>query len=123
MAGFAKFLGSKKPRDFEKSSVFWFSSLKYLEFLKKKKNTHPDWVPVPTVKISAQTDEICGFAGGKTFCKFLTLGSLEVHEDEVWQICARENFCSTTRDLSTLKISGIFDRPFLENAGKGGGSP
>ena len=38
LAGFAKFLGSKKPRDFAKCSVFSFSSLKYLEFLKKK---HP----------------------------------------------------------------------------------
>jgi len=37
LAGFAKFLGSKKPRDFAKCSVFWFSSLKYLEFLKKKR--------------------------------------------------------------------------------------
>jgi hypothetical protein len=64
LAGFAKFLGSKKSRDFAKCSVFWFSSLKYLEFLKKKKNGHPDWVRLPTVKISAQTDEICGFAGG-----------------------------------------------------------
>ena len=52
----------------------------------EKKNTHPDWVRLLTVKISAQTDEICGFAGGKTSCKFLTLGSLEVHEDDVYQI-------------------------------------
>ena len=121
LAGFAKFLGSKKPRDFAKFSVFWFSSLKYLEFLKNKKHVHHDWVRLPTVKISAQTDEICGFAGGKTFCKFLTLGSLEVHEDDVWQICVYDNFCSTTRGLSTLKVSGIFVRPFLRNAGKGGG--
>ena len=41
LAGFAKFLGSKKPRDFAKCSVFWFSSLKYLEFLKKKKTPTP----------------------------------------------------------------------------------
>jgi hypothetical protein len=123
LAGFAKFLDSKKPRDFAKCSVFWFSSLKYLEFLKKKKNAHPDWVRLPTVKISAQTDEISGFARGKTFCKFLTLGSLEVHEDDVWQICVYDNFCSTTRGLSTLKVSEIFVRPFLRNAGKGGGSP
>ena len=61
--------------------------------------------------------------GGETFCRFLTLGSLEVNEDEVWQICAHDNFCSTTRDLSTLKVSGIFDRTFLENTGKGGGGP
>ena len=86
LAGFAKFLGSKKPRDFAKCSVFWFSSLKYLKFLKNKKNVHPDWVRLLTVKISAQTDEICGIAGGKTFCNFLTLGSLEVHEDDVCQI-------------------------------------
>jgi hypothetical protein len=46
--------------------------------------------------------------GGETFCKFLTLGSLEIHEDEVWQICAHENLFSTTQDLSTLKVSGIF---------------
>ncbi len=38
LAGFAKFSGTKKPRDFAKSSVFWFSSLKNLEFFKKKKN-------------------------------------------------------------------------------------
>ena len=121
LAGFAKFLGSKKPRDFAKCSVFWFSSLKCLEFLKKKKNVHPDLVRLPTVKISAQTDEICGFAGGRgTFCKFLTLGSLEVHEDEVWEICAYDNFCSTTQGLSTLKVSRIFARPFRRNAGKGG---
>ena len=86
LADFAKFLGSKKPRDFAKCSLFWFSSLKYLEFLKKEKNIHPDWVRLLTVKISAQTDEICGIAGGKTFCNFLTLGSLEVHEDDVCQI-------------------------------------
>jgi hypothetical protein len=29
LAGFAKFLGSKKPKDIAKCSVFWFSSLKY----------------------------------------------------------------------------------------------
>ena len=91
-----------------------------MEFLKKK-NTHLDWVRLLTVKISAQTDEICGIAGGETFCNFLTLGSLEVHEDEVWQICAHDNFCSTTRDLSTLKVSLIFAQPFLRNIGKGGG--
>ena len=73
LADFAKFLGSKKPRDFAKFSVFWFSSLKYLEFLKKKKNTHPDWVRLPTVKFSAQTDEICGIARGKTLGRFLDL--------------------------------------------------
>ena len=71
LAGFAKFLGSKKPRDFAKCSVYWFSSLKYLEFLKKR-NVHPGWVRLPTAKILAQTDEICGFAGRGTFCKFLT---------------------------------------------------
>jgi hypothetical protein len=120
LAGFAKFLGSKKSRELSKCSVFWFSSLKYLEFLKKKKNVHPDWVRLPTVKISAPADEICGFAGGKTFCKFLTLESLEVHEDDVWQICVYENFCSTARGLSTLKVSEIFVQPFLRNAGKGG---
>ena len=92
-----------------------------LGIFQKKKSIPHDCVLLPTVKISAQTDEICGIARGKTLARFLDLGSLEVHEDEVWQICARENFCSTTRDLSTLKISGIFDRPFLENAGKGGG--
>jgi hypothetical protein len=58
---------------------------------------------------------------GKTFCKFLTLGSLEVYEDEVWQICAHDNFCSTFQHVSTLKVSGISDRSFLGNAGKGGG--
>ena len=58
--------------------------------------------------------------GGETFCKFLTLGSLEVREDDVWQICDYDNFCSTTRGLSTLKVSEIFVRPFLRNAGKGG---
>ena len=92
-------------------------------FEKQKKNVRPDWVPLSTVKFSAQTDEICGFAGGETFCKFLTLGSLEVHEDDVWQICVYDNFCSTTRGLSTLKISGIFAGPFPRNAGKGGGVP
>ncbi len=68
LAGFAKFLGSKKPKDIAKCSVFR-SSLKYLEFLKKK-NGHPDWVRLPTVKISAQTDEIYGFAGEKLFASF-----------------------------------------------------
>ena len=121
LAGFAKFLGSKKPRDFANCSVFSFSSLKNLEFLKKKKNTHPDWVRLPTVKISGQTDEIYGITGGKTFCNFWTLGSLELQEDDVWQLCVHDNFCSTTRGLSTLKVSGIFVRPFLRNAGKGGG--
>jgi len=75
------------------------------------------------VKISAQTDEICGFAGGKTLGHFWTLGSPEVHEDEVWQICVYDNFCSTTRGPSILKVSRIFAQPFLRNAGKGGGGP
>jgi hypothetical protein len=48
--------------------------LKYLEFLKKKKNVHPDWVRLPTVKISAPTDEICGFAGGENFLQVFDLG-------------------------------------------------
>jgi hypothetical protein len=38
----------------------------------KKKIPH-DWVPLPTVKISAQTDEICGIARGKTLGRFLDL--------------------------------------------------
>jgi len=74
LAGSAKFLGSKKPRDFAKCSVFWFSSLKYLKFLKKKKNAHPDCVRLLTVKISAQTDEICGIAGWGNFLQFFDLG-------------------------------------------------
>jgi hypothetical protein len=49
----------------------------------KKKNISYDWVLLPTVKTSAQTDEICGPAKGKTSGRFLTLRSLEVHEDEV----------------------------------------
>ena len=69
LAGFANPWGSKKSRDFAKCSVFWFSSMKYSEFLKKK-NVRPDWVPLSTVKFSAQTDEICGFAGGKLFASF-----------------------------------------------------
>ncbi len=85
----------------------------------QKKKPH-DWVPLPTVKISAQTDEICGIARGKTLGRFWALWSLEVHEDEVWQICVYDNFCSTTRGLSTLKVSRIFAQPFLRNAGKGG---
>jgi hypothetical protein len=92
-----------------------------LGIFQKKKNIPPDWVPLPTVKISAQTDEICGIARGKTLGCFWTLWSLEVHEDEVWQICAYDNFCSTTQGLSTLKVSKIFAQPFLRNAGKGGG--
>ena len=36
-------------------------------FSKKKKYTPPDLAPLPTVKVSAQTDEICGFAGGENF--------------------------------------------------------
>ena len=59
--------------------------------------------------------------GGILEAGFGALGSLEVHEDEVWQICAYDNFCSTTRDLSTLKVSKIFVRPFVRNPGKGGG--
>ena len=39
-------------------------------FEKQKKNVRPDWVPLSTVKFSAQTDEICGFAGGKLFASF-----------------------------------------------------
>jgi hypothetical protein len=30
----------------------------------EKKNNHSDWLRLPTVKISVQTDEICGFAAG-----------------------------------------------------------
>ncbi len=91
-----------------------------MEFLKN--NVYPDWVRLPIVKISVQTDESCGLAGGKSFCKFSILRSVEVHEDEVWQICVNDNFCSSTRGLFTLKISGIFVRLFLRNAGKGGSS-
>jgi hypothetical protein len=54
-----------------------------LGIFQKKKNIPPDWVLLPTVKTSAQTDEICGPAKGKTSGRFLTLRSLEVHEDEV----------------------------------------
>ena len=79
-----------------------------LGIFQKKKNIPHDWDPLPTVKISGQTDEICGIARGKTLGRFWTLWSLEVHEDEVWQICVYDNFCSTTRGLTTLKVSGIF---------------
>jgi hypothetical protein len=61
--------------------------------------------------------------GGKLYAGFWTLWSLEVHEDEVWQIRVYDNFCSTTRGLSTLKVSRIFAQPFLRNARKGGGFP
>ncbi len=47
--------------------------------------------------------------------------SLEVPEDEVRQSCVYDNFCSTTRGLSTLKVSRNFAEPFLRKAGKGGG--
>jgi len=51
-----------------------------------KKNRSHDWGLLPTVKISAQNIEICGFSGGKTLGHFWTLGSPEVHKDEVWQL-------------------------------------
>jgi len=38
-----------------------------------KKSIPHDWVPLPAVKISAQTDEICGIARGKTLGRFLDL--------------------------------------------------
>ena len=72
LAGFAKFLGSKKPRDFAKCSVFCSPAWSIWNFWKK--NTHPDWVRLPTVKISAQTDEFCGFEGGKLFASFWPWG-------------------------------------------------
>ena len=111
----------QNPTSSEYCSVFWLPSLKYLEFSKKKKNGHPVWDPLPLVKISAQSDGFWGLAGGKTFCWFFRLGSLEVQEDGVWEICVYDNFCSTTRGLSTLKIWGRSVRPFPRNAGKGGG--
>ena len=40
----------------------------------KKKNVQPDLVRLPTVKISAQTDEIYGFAGGGNFLQVFDLG-------------------------------------------------
>jgi hypothetical protein len=86
----------------------------------KKKNTHPKLVELPVKKFSAEKNEISGFAGGKTLGQFWTLWPPEVHEDEVWQICVHNNFCSTTQGPSTLKISRIFARPFVRNAGKGG---
>jgi hypothetical protein len=39
----------------------------------QKKNIPHDCVPLPTVRISAQTDEICGIARGKTLGRFLDL--------------------------------------------------
>jgi hypothetical protein len=39
--------------------------LEVSEIFQIKNDTHPDWVLLPTLKISAQTDEICGFTGGK----------------------------------------------------------
>jgi hypothetical protein len=39
----------------------------------QKKNIPHDWVPLPTVKISTQTDEICGIARGTTLGRFLDL--------------------------------------------------
>ena len=63
LVGFAKFWGSKKFTDFVKCSIF--CSLAWSIW---KKNVYPDWVRLPTVKISAQMDEIGGFAGrGEVF--------------------------------------------------------
>jgi hypothetical protein len=121
LAGFAKIFNILKDQLFDEV----FSVLVLLPevpgIFQKKKNTHPDWVLLPTVKISAQTDEICGFAGEKTLGHFWTLGSPEVYEDEVWQLWVYGNFFSTHRDLSTLKVSKILARPFLRNVGRGGG--
>jgi len=45
-----------------------------LGIFKKKKNGQPDLDLLPTVKISAQTDEICRFGRGENFMLFLGLG-------------------------------------------------
>ena len=36
-------------------------------FEKKNKNAHSGWVRLPTIKISAQMDKICGFGGRRNF--------------------------------------------------------
>ena len=103
LTGFAKFLGSKKPKDFVKCSVFCFSSLKYLEFLKKTQN-HPSRLGPSTYSKNFSSNEwnrwICGRG------EFLTSGSLQVNEDEVRQICVYDNFCSTIRGRSRFLERG-----------------
>lgn len=102
LAGFAKFLGSQKPRGFTKYSVFWISRLKYLELKKKKKNVHPDWVPLPTVKISGQTDEICGFAGGRNVLQVFELGvSGSPRRRGLTNLCLRQLLLYYSRSIYT----------------------
>jgi hypothetical protein len=55
---------------------------------------------------------------GETFSNFQTLGSLEVHEDEVWQSYVYGDLFSIHQGLSTLKVSETFARPFSRNAAK-----
>ena len=89
--------------------------------LKKKKKYTPRLGPATYGKNFSSNRWNLWICRGKTLGHFWTLGSPEVHEDEVWQICVYDNFCSTTRGPSTLKVSRIFAQPFLRNAGKGGG--
>jgi hypothetical protein len=44
-----------------------------LGIFQKKKYTPHDWVLLLAEKISGQTDEICGFAGGDTEDRFFDL--------------------------------------------------
>jgi len=123
LAGFAKFLGSKKPRDFAKCSVFWFSSLKYLEFLKKKKRSPRLGPSTHSKNFSSNGWNLWNCGVGKLFAIFWPWDLWKSMKMMSIKICVYDNFCSTTRGLSTLKVSGICVRPFLRNAGKGGGGP
>ena len=115
-------LGGPKNLEILQSAQYFSSPAWTISNFWKKKRS-PRLGPSIYSKIFSSNGWNLWICRGETFCKFLTLGSLEVHEDDVWQICVYDNFCSTTRGLSTLKISGIFAGPFPRNAGKGGGSP
>ena len=106
-----KFGSLCKTRSIEKKefltgfSVFCLSWPIYLVFFKKKKNTHPDLVLVTTKKFSARKNEVSIFARGKTFGHFRPLWPPKPPEGGIWQFWVYDNFCSTHRDLSALRIS------------------
>ena len=81
----------------------------------EEKSTHANLVEVLAKKLLALSVEPFRRKRGKTSVKFWIRRSQNIPED-----CVYDNFCSTYRHLSTLKVSEIFATPFLRNTGRGG---
>ena len=93
------------------------------DIFQNKKNTHPDWVLVTIEKVSARTDEVSIFAGGKLWVIFASCDP----QNSVKEAC--ENFDSTTAFAVLIEIYLPWEfhkfspSRFSETPERGGGSP